>query len=198
MANFFDWSAFTHKPGSAPRVSGLFNSCSLRPYPYGFELLLQQLIFRLRSLFPPTTLFPSPWVSCVNNLPSPFQESWSDSDVSELAKVARLLASSLQLCFPDVVLPTFPSFNHPSSLIHFLSSLILCFRHSLPSLSPVPYPHSQLPYILASLLKLVLFSHSPPSSEVGRSGEGYPRHPNQKIQLTPIHPVTSLQHNTHQ
>jgi hypothetical protein len=38
----------------------------------------------------------------------------------------------------------------------------------------------------------------PPLTQVQRSGEGCPQHPNQKTQHTPIHPITSLQHNTPQ
>ena len=41
-------------------------------------------------------------------------------------------------------------------------------------------------------------NNPPPLTQVQRSGEGCPQHPNQKTQHTPIHPITSLQHNTPQ
>jgi hypothetical protein len=58
MANFFDRSSFDQTTGPACQFSGLVNSRSFCFYPFGFELFLNQLIFRLQNLLPFTPPFP--------------------------------------------------------------------------------------------------------------------------------------------
>ena len=131
--------------------------------PLGFEYFDNLLLFRLRKwliLSHPLSLqplFPCPLKSLH------FQNAWTGADCSNLKESARLLASKLQLCFPDVVFPCLPSLNHPTALIHFFASLIAGFRFYFPSLPSIhvshPYLHT-LPIILTFLLKLVILAQS--------------------------------------
>ena len=97
-------------------------------------------------------------------LHSQFQEIWRPEDIAVFASANKFLSFRLQLWFPLFSLPTFTSRTHPSSLKLFLSSLLSRF-HSFHSPSHVLLPRShphEMGFILASLLKLVLFlsSHS--------------------------------------
>ena len=161
MANFFDRSSFRRHSGFPNQSYGLPNFISFCSDPSGFEYFENLLYFSLRKLlFLPLSL-PSQQFLISPLTSSQFQGSWSDSDASELAKAARIFSSRIHFCFPDVVIPKLPALTHPSSLIHFLSSLLSCFHNYLPSIPHIPYPHShELPYILASLRKLVVFAQA--------------------------------------
>ena len=163
MANFSNRSSFGRNPGISSQGSGLNNFSPFYLDPLRFEYFDNLLLFRLRKwliLSHPLSfqpLFPCPLKSLH------FQNAWTGADCSNLKESARLLASKLQLCFPDVVFPCLPSLNHPTALIHFFASLIAGFRFYLPSLPSIhvshPYLHT-LPIILTFLLKLVILAQS--------------------------------------
>jgi hypothetical protein len=156
------------RPQLFGRNSGLtchhFGSKNLLPChfdPSGFEYFDNMFLFRLRKLLLQSLSLPLPSVFPSHISTSQFQEPWGNSDVSGLAEAAEIFSSRIQLCFPDVVIPKFPTIIHPSLLIHFLSSLLSCFHNYLSSIPHIPYPHShELPYILDSLRKLVVFAQA--------------------------------------
>ena len=143
MAAYSRPHLFGRNPGLTCHHFGSKNFLPCHFDPSGFEYFDNMFLFRLRKLLLQSLSLPLPSVFPYHTFTSQFQEPWGYSDVSDLAKAAEIFSSRIQLCFPDVVIPKFPSIIHPSLLIHFLSSLIsCCFFHSLPSLPHIPYPHS--------------------------------------------------------
>ena len=145
----------------------MVNSRSFCLNPFGFELLLNQLIFRLQNLLPFTLPFPPIPAFRLNYLISHFQAPLGRPNISNLVPTARLLKHVLSTCFPACIFAKFPSSVHFFAMITYISTLIS--QISLSETPPNPVFTSlrlESRYIINSLSEFVIYSHASSNSPI--------------------------------